>query len=250
MILDRIVAAKEKEIAALTAPRRSLFRSLGEPGMSVIAEIKKASPSKGVIADDFDPPRQLEAYERGGASAVSVLTDRDFFQGDGSILRSLRPLAGLPLLRKDFLIDPLQVEESFYLGADAVLLIAAVLEGDRLRTMLERVRSLGMEALVEVHDENELHRALETPARIVGINNRNLKNFTVDLATSERLVAEMDRLGARKGRHVVAESGIASREDVVRLEEAGVDAILVGESLMRSPDPAGLIARLKGEVTS
>lgn len=249
MILDRIVAVKEREAAALKAPRRSLFEALGGAGMSIIAEIKKASPSKGVIAADFDPPLQLEAYERGGASAVSVLTDRDFFQGDGSILRALRPLAGLPLLRKDFLIDPLQVEESFFLGADAVLLIAAILEGDRLRTMLDRVHAMGMEALVEVHDERELHRVLETPARIIGINNRNLKDFTVDLATSERLVVEMDRLGARGGNRVVAESGIASREDVIRLEEAGVDAILVGESLMRSPEPAALIAELKGEQT-
>lgn len=246
MILDRIVAEKEREIAAMRAPRASLFNALGAPGISVIAEIKKASPSKGVIAEDFDPRRQMEAYVQGGASAVSVLTDRSFFQGSGAILRDLYPGRTLPLLRKDFLIDPIQVEESYFLGADAVLLIAAILEGTRLKEMLGRVHSLGMEALVEVHDEAELYRALETQARVIGINNRNLKDFTVSLKTSERLISEMERLGARPGNRVVAESGIASRADVVRLETAGADAILVGESLMRSPDPAGLIAELKG----
>lgn len=246
MILDRIVAEKEREVARLGEPRASLFEALGTQGISVIAEIKKASPSKGVIAEDFDPRRQMEVYERGGASAVSVLTDRTFFQGGGAVLRDLYPGRKLPLLRKDFLIDPIQVDESYFLGADAVLLIAAILEGQRLKDMLDRVHSMGMEALVEVHDEAELYRVLETPARIIGINNRNLKDFTVDLGTSERLVVEMERLGARDGNRVVAESGIASRDDVIRLQTAGVDGILVGESLMRSPDPAGLIAELKG----
>ncbi|MDO9508323.1 MAG: indole-3-glycerol phosphate synthase TrpC [Thermovirgaceae bacterium] len=246
MILDRIVAEKEREVARLRAPRASLFKALGECGISVIAEIKKASPSKGVIVGDFDHLRQMESYVRGGAAAVSVLTDPVFFKGSGAILRDLSGRAGLPLLRKDFLIDPLQVEESYFLGADAVLLIAAILEGPKLKEMLERVHSLRMEALVEVHDEVELYRALETSARVIGINNRSLKDFTVDLKTSERLIAEMERLGARSGNQVVAESGITSRADVVRLEEAGADAILVGESLMRSSDPAGLIAELKG----
>lgn len=246
MILERIVAEKERELDRLKAPRASLFEALGGAGMSVIAEIKRASPSKGVIAKDFDPSRQIEAYVRGGASAVSVLTDRTFFQGGGAILRDLYPGRTLPLVRKDFLIDPLQVEESYFLGADAVLLIAAILEGPRLNEMLERARFLGMEALVEVHDEAELYRALETSARVIGINNRNLKDFSVDLETSERLVSEMERLGARSGNRVVAESGIASRADVERLETSGVDAVLVGESLMCSPDPAALIAELKG----
>lgn len=250
MILDRIVAEKEREVDRLRGPRSSLFDALGGSGISVIAEIKKASPSKGVIIEDFDHLRQMDAYVRGGADAVSVLTDAVFFKGSGAIMKDLSGRSGLPLLRKDFLIDPLQAEESYFLGADAVLLIAAILKGPRLKEMVEQVHSLGMETLVEIHEEAELYRALETSARVIGINNRDLKNFTVDLKTSERLIAEMEHLGARCGKLVVAESGIASRADVARLEEAGVDAVLVGESLMRSPDPAGMIAELKGVVTT
>jgi len=250
MILDRIVAEKEREVTRLRGPRSSLFDALGGSGISIIAEIKKASPSKGDMIEDFDHLRQMDSYVRGGAAAVSVLTDTVFFKGSGAILKDLSGRSGLPLLRKDFLIDPIQVEESYFLGADAVLLIAAILKGSKLKEMVEQVHSLGMESLVEVHEEAELYRALETSARIIGINNRDLRDFTVDMKTSERLVAEMVRLGARCGKRVVAESGITSRADVLRLEEAGADAVLVGESLMRSPDPAGMIAELKGTRTA
>lgn len=250
MILDRIVTEKEREVTRLRKPRTSLFRALGGSGISVIAEIKKASPGKGIIVEDFNPLRQMDSYVRGGAAAVSVLTDTVFFKGSGAILKDLSGRYGLPLLRKDFLIDPIQAEESYFLGADAVLLVAAILKGSKLNEMVEQVHSLGMEALVEVHEEAELYRVLETSARVIGINNRNLRDFTVDLKTSERLVAEMERLGARCGKRVVAESGITSRADVERLEEAGADAVLVGESLMRSTDPAGMIAELKGDVTT
>jgi len=246
MILEKIVEQKIREIKKLKSPKTSLYDALSAPGLSVIAEIKKASPSKGIIAENFDPCGQLEKYEKGGAAAISVLTDRAFFQGSGAILLELRQRTGLPLLRKDFLIDPVQVEESYYLGADAVLLIAGILKGSSLEKMLDKTRSMGMEALVEVHDEEELCRVLRTSARIIGINNRNLADFSVDLETSEKLVSLMENLGARSGKRLVAESGIFSRKNSKRLEKEGIDAILVGESLMRSKNPAELIMELKG----
>lgn len=246
MILDRIVNEKKGEVTRLQAPRASLFEALSEPGLSMIAEIKRASPSKGIIAEDFDPSNQMEAYVTGGASAVSVLTDQTFFKGSRSILKDLSERSEIPLLRKDFLIDPLQVDESYFLGADAVLLITSILEDLMLKEMLDRIHSFGMEALVEVHDEEDLYRVLETSAKVIGINNRNLKDFTVNLGTTEKLVNLMDRLGSRSGKRIVSESGILSREHSARLEDAGVDGILVGESLMLSPDPAALISELKG----
>ena len=243
MILDGIVRSKGDEVAALLAPRRSLAAALAEPEMTVIAEVKKASPSRGVIREDFDPLALAGAYVSGGAGAISVLTDGPFFQGSGEVFRQVRSAVDLPLLRKDFLIDPLQIYESFFLGADVVLLIVSIL-GERLGEMLDLAASLAMESLVEVHDEAELHLALEAQAPIVGINNRNLGDFTVDLATTERLVAEKERLGASG--LVVAESGISCRGDVERLEACGVAGILVGEALVRSDDPARLIASLRG----
>ncbi|MFA0888713.1 MAG: indole-3-glycerol phosphate synthase TrpC [Synergistales bacterium] len=246
MMLERIAEEKTREVEFLKRPRPSLGESLAEPGITVVAEIKKASPSRGVIAEPFEPERQLEAYVRGGAGAVSIITDRAFFQGSGDLLRSLRPRTGLPLLRKDFLIDPLQVYESFFLGADAVLFIVALLPGNLLGRMLECASSLGLETLVEVHDEDELHRALETEAPVIGINNRNLRDFSVDLKTTGRLLREFDRLEPRRTRRVVAESGISCREDAAFLEGIGVDGILVGESLMRATDPAALIRSLRG----
>lgn len=246
MILERIAAEKAREVESLKSQRFSLEKSLAAPGLTVVAEIKKASPSRGIIAEPFEPERQLEAYVRGGAGAVSVVTDRAFFQGSGELLRSLRARTELPLLRKDFLVDPLQVYESFFLGADAVLLIAALLPGNLLGRMLECASSLGLEALVEVHDEGELRQALETETRVIGINNRDLRDFSVDLETTGRLLREFDRLEPRRTRRVVAESGISSREDAAFLEGIGVDGILVGESLMRSADPAALVRSLRG----
>ena len=246
MILDRIVEVKNSEVKALKRPRNSLYNALSSSGITVITEIKKASPSKGVIAEDFNPVSQLESYVDGGAGAVSVLTDRTFFQGGLEILHDLRDRTSLPLLRKDFLIDPLQIDQSFFFGADAVLLIAAILDDSTLEIMLRRCRSLGLEALVEVHNESELERILKQNVSIIGINNRDLRDFTVDLSTSEKLLSMLDRSGLRSSYKVVAESGIASREDVLRLEEAGLDGILVGESLMRSPSPAQAIEQLRG----
>ena len=246
MILRQIASQKAREVETLKRPRPSLAKSLEAPGLTVVAEIKKASPSKGIIADPFEPERQLDAYVRGGAGAVSVVTDRTFFQGSGELLRSLRPRTGLPLLRKDFLVDPLQVYESFFLGADAVLLIAALLPGKKLGRMLKTASSLGLETLVEVHDEDELRQALETGAPVIGINNRDLRDFSVNLQTTGRLLREFDRLEPRRARRVVAESGISTRDDAAFLEGLGVDGILVGESLMRSADPAAQVRKLRG----
>ncbi|NLI96523.1 MAG: indole-3-glycerol phosphate synthase TrpC [Synergistaceae bacterium] len=246
MILRQIASQKALEVETLKRPRASLAKSLEAPGLSVVAEIKKASPSKGILAKRFEPQRQLEAYVRGGAGAVSVVTDRTFFQGSGELLRSLRPRTTLPLLRKDFLLDPLQVYESFFLGADAVLLIAALLPGENLGRMLATASSLGLETLVEVHDEGELRHALETDAPVIGFNNRDLRDFSVNLQTTVRLLRELDRLEPRRTRRVVAESGISSRKDAAFLEDLGVDGILVGESLMRSSDPAAQVRKLRG----
>lgn len=244
MILDRIVRSKLEEVEALRRPRRSLAAVLAEPAVTVLAEIKKASPSKGLLREDFDPLSLAGAYVRGGAGAISVVTDGPFFQGNAGIFRQVRRSVDLPLLRKDFLIDPLQIYESLFLGADVVLLIAALLS-ERLKEMIDLASFLGMESLVEVHDEGELHRVLDVNAPIIGVNNRDLRDFTVDLATTERLVAERDRLGAG-GCLIVAESGIFSRRDVERLEACGVAGVLVGEALVRSDAPAELVASLRG----
>ncbi|QTX31807.1 indole-3-glycerol phosphate synthase TrpC [Aminithiophilus ramosus] len=243
MILDRIVRSKIDEVEGLRGKKRSLAAALAGPGVTVIAEVKKASPSKGLIRDDFDPLALARSYVAGGAGALSVLTDGPFFQGSREIFGQVRAAVDLPLLRKDFLIDPLQVYESLFLGADAVLLIVAVL-GETIGAMVDLVASLGMESLVEVHDERELHLALETRSPLIGVNNRDLRDFTVDLALTGRLVAERDRLG--DSRPVVAESGIFDRRDVERLEACGAAAVLVGEALVRSDDPAALIASLRG----
>jgi len=242
MILERILATKRREVAALRQPRRSLAKALARPGLAVVAEIKRASPSKGVIRYDLEPEALLAAYEAGGADAVSVLTDREYFSGDGEVLRALRARTELPLLRKDFLVDPLQLYESRFLGADAVLLIAAALEDPReLQHMLSLAAELGMEALVEVHTPEELLRVLDTDAAILGINNRDLRTFSVDLSVTERL---LDLLRAREPgtkRLVVAESGVRSPEDARFLRRCGADAVLVGEALVRAAEPEWLL---------
>ena len=250
MILERILERKRGEVAALRAPRRSLADAIASPGLAVIAEIKRASPSRGVIRADGDPASWLRRYESGGAAAVSVVTDGPFFGGDGEMLRGLAPISSVPLLRKDFIIDPLQLFESFFLGADAVLLIAAALEGEALPRMISQAKELGMEALVEVHDEAELDRVLETEALLVGINNRDLTSFEVDLRTTERLVAHLDRREPRSRRLVVAESGVKNASDARFLRECGADAILVGEALMRSEAPEALVGALRGSPAS
>jgi indole-3-glycerol phosphate synthase len=241
MILDTITARKREEVAILrrnglgmpeteVGPPRGFMRSLTDySGVAIIAEAKKASPSKGVIQPDFDPVRIARRYEAGGAQAMSVLTDVDFFQGSITFLPLVRAAVDLPVLRKDFIIDPLQIEEARLFGADAVLLIAAILDTIQMKDFRQTAEGLGMDVLVEVHDEGELESALAAESRLVGVNNRNLNDFTVDMETTfrlKRLVPDTIPL--------VSESGISTREDMLRLNKAGVTAALIGESLMRS----------------
>ncbi|MEW5949489.1 MAG: indole-3-glycerol phosphate synthase TrpC [Thermodesulfobacteriota bacterium] len=258
MILDKIVAHKRievarrkeeepipvlmQEIGRVAAPRSLSSALTTGGGINIIAEIKRASPSAGMIAGNIDPSSVATEYEMGGAAAISVLTDREFFAGDIAFLSQVRRTVSLPVLRKDFLIDPYQVYEARAYGADAVLLIAAIL-GDRdMKTLLDLTHRLGMETLVEVHDEPELHRVLETGARLIGINNRNLKDFTVSPDVTLNLCRKIPA-----GKVIVSESGIKTRSDVVRLEEAGIQAVLIGETLMRAPDRTKTIMELLGK---
>ena len=239
-ILDTIVAKKHEEVAQLRrqglpaktevdAPRGFIRALCAQAGVAIIAEAKKASPSKGLIEPNFDPIRVAQWYADNGATAISVLTDRHFFQGELDFLIQIRRQVSLPVLRKDFIIDPLQIEEAQVAGADAILLIAAILNLEQLRSFRLHAESLGMDALVEVHDEAELKQALASGAQLIGINNRNLHDFSVDLNTSFRLKALVP-----PGIPVVSESGISTVDDVRRLKEAGIDAALIGESLMRA----------------
>lgn len=253
-ILDTIVEQKQREVAQLPerriaagdlrdamlerGERRDFLAALRKPragDIALIAEVKKASPSAGIICKDFDPVRIAKEYEAAGASCLSVLTDEQFFQGSLDYLRQIRAAVKLPLLRKDFIIDERQILEAIEWGADAILLIVAILDDSRLRHFHELATEAGLAALVEVHDEVELDRALAAGPALIGVNNRNLKTFKVDLATTERLAAKLFLPPAT--RHLpllVAESGIHARADVERLEHAGAGAILVGESLVRS----------------
>ncbi len=240
MILDTIVARKKEEVAALrlrglpepqgpVEPPRGFIRALTAPGLAIIAEAKKASPSKGVIQLDFDPVRIARNYHQGGAQAISVLTDVDFFQGSIEYIPQVRAVVPLPVLRKDFLIDPLQIEEACAVGADAILLIAAILTTGQLRDYRQQAEALGMDVLVEVHNEAELASALTAGSRLIGINNRNLNDFSVSLETTFRLRRQIP-----DGIPVVSESGISTIEDIRRLKAAGIKAALIGESLMRA----------------
>jgi indole-3-glycerol phosphate synthase len=254
VILDDIVAAKRVEVAehkasrtvaALRAsrfyaePRRGFHEALRRPGRAVIAEVKKASPSRGVIRADFAPVEIAKSYERAGARCLSVLTDEPFFQGSLAHLGAIRHGVGLPLLRKDFVIDPYQVVEARAFGADAVLLICAILGDGQLRELHAAATEAGLDALVEVHDEPELERALACGARLVGINNRDLRSFVTSLEVAETLAP---RLPAEVT--AVAESGLKSAADLERLERAGVHAYLIGESLMTAADPGEALAAL------
>jgi len=252
-ILETIVAQKRLEIAQLLnsavtpeglqvlvrehGTRRPFIAGLSRPargGVALIAEVKKASPSAGIICADFDPVRVAREYEAAGASCLSVLTDKKFFQGSLSYLQEIRNVVKLPLLRKDFIIDARQIAEAIQYGADAILLIVAILSDDDLKTFRELAESAGLAVLVEVHDEAELERALASGARLIGVNNRDLKTFKVDLTTTERLAARIRASDRSHGQALlVAESGIHSRADVERLSRCGANAILVGESLMR-----------------
>lgn len=269
-ILDTIVAAKQRELERLPqrevtpellrdavarcGPRRDFAAALRQPragDIALIAEVKKASPSAGVICPDFDPVRIARTYEAAGATCLSVLTDAPFFQGSLDHLRRIRDAVSLPLLRKDFIIDPRQILEAIEAGADAVLLIVAILDDLQLAHLHALATRAGLTALVEVHDEAELDRALAVGATLIGVNNRDLKTFRVDLAATERIAS---RLAHRKRPRtaadtvlLVAESGIHSRADVERLKRAGAEAILVGESLMRAPDIASRVRELIGQ---
>ncbi|MFY9973018.1 MAG: indole-3-glycerol phosphate synthase TrpC [Chromatiaceae bacterium] len=209
----------------------------GEP--AVIAEIKRASPSKGVLREDFRPAEIAASYERGGAACLSVLTDRDFFQGSDAYLQEARAACLLPVIRKDFMIDPYQVYEARAIGADCILLIVACLEDEDLRELSGLARDLGMDALMEVHDAAELARALKIPGPLIGVNNRNLRTFEVSLETTLGLLGSVP-----EDRVLVTESGILRPEDVTLLRGRGVHAFLVGEAFMRAADPGAELARL------
>ncbi|HID98492.1 MAG TPA: indole-3-glycerol phosphate synthase TrpC [Thermodesulfobacteriaceae bacterium] len=239
-ILDKIIDQKRREVAEIKknglvppgreiAPIRAFRQALVEnQGVSIIAEVKKASPSKGLICRDFDPVQIAMDYELGGARAVSVLTDRQFFQGSLEYLAMIRENTALPLLRKDFIIDHLQVEEASLYGADAVLLIAAVLEKSLLSELIHHCSERGINALVEVHEEAEAEKALHAGAELVGINNRNLKDFSVSLDTTFRINSILP-----EDMPVVSESGISTPDDIAKLKEAGISAALIGEALVK-----------------
>lgn len=233
------------ERAALQAPARgfeaALRSTIADGRAAVIAEVKKASPSKGVIRADFDPAQIAASYARGGAACLSVLTDRDFFQGHEDYLCDARAACELPVLRKDFTVDAYQVHEARALGADAILLIVAALDDRRLMSLCELAMSLGLDVLVEVHDAPELARALATPSRLIGVNNRNLRTFETRLDTTLELQARIpaDRL-------LVTESGIHTPADVARMRAAGVHVFLVGEAFMRAAEPGSELQRLFG----
>ena len=257
-ILKKIVARKHVEIAArraaasegslrgqldgVDAPRgfvRSLQHKVDAGQAAVIAEIKKASPSKGVLREDFRPAEIAHSYAAGGAACLSVLTDIDFFQGSDAYLQQARAACDLPVIRKDFIVDPYQVIEARAIGADCILLIAACLDDRQLHLLNDQAHELGMDVLIEVHDGNELERALRTDNRLIGINNRNLRTFEVSLQTTLGLVQWIpdDRL-------VVTESGILEPADVALMREHGVHAFLVGEAFMRAAEPGERLREL------
>jgi indole-3-glycerol phosphate synthase len=259
-ILKKIIARKHEEIAernakvssdtlkaqvAAAPPVRGFVAAIktrldaGQP--AVIAEIKKASPSKGVLREDFRPAQIAQSYEKGGAACLSVLTDVDFFQGGDAYLQQARAACALPVIRKDFIIDPYQVYEARVIGADCILLIVAALDDAQLHELCELAIELGMDVLVEVHDGEELLRALALQTPLIGINNRNLRTFETSLDTTLNLLSQIpdDRI-------IVTESGIHTPADVARMREHGVNTFLVGEAFMRAPEPGEKLAELFG----
>ena len=264
-ILEKIVWHKEREVAQMEAslafaelksqvravpPAKNFLLALQQSPNhpSLIAEVKKASPSKGIIRADFDPVSIARAYERAGATCLSVLSDRAFFQGSFDNLRSVRRSVSLPLLCKEFIIDPYQIYLARAAGADAVLLIVAILSDRDLQDFLNETHSLGMTALVEVHTAAELERALSlSNLRLLGINNRNLENFTVDLKTTEQLIEQQQKQIESKGITVVSESGFTKRADLERVARAGARAVLIGESLVKQPNIEQAVRKILNE---
>ncbi|MBX9628051.1 MAG: indole-3-glycerol phosphate synthase TrpC [Gemmataceae bacterium] len=256
-VLDRIMATKRREVAAARErlpdrelerrvadlpPAREFTAAVGRPGeVRVIAEVKKASPSAGVIRADFDPVAVARTYERHGVAAISVLTDVEYFQGSLDYLTTVRRAVGVPVLRKDFVIDRYQLLEARAAGADAALLIAECLPGDRLAELQREAIALGLHTLVELHDAGELTRVIACGARVIGINNRDLRTFDTRLDHTLDLLPHIPA-----DRVVVSESGIKTHADLARLGAAGVRAVLVGESLMRSPDIGAALDELRG----
>lgn len=232
-----------REAEALPRNRAGIFRkSLSRPGLNFICEVKKASPSKGLIAPEFPYAEIAKQYEAAGAAAISVLTEPTKFLGSDRYLAEIRKAVQTPLLRKDFTVDEYMIDQAKILGADAVLLIAALLSDSELQEYRLAAENLGMDALVEAHDQEEVERALRSGARVLGVNNRNLKDFTVDIGNSLRL-----RPLVPDSIPFVAESGIKTREQTAELEQAGVNGVLIGETLMRSPDMKAMLAQLRGD---
>jgi len=250
-VLDKILVATREEVARRKAtvslstldtairaqePPRGFTAALAakaETGHALIAEIKKASPSKGLIRADFDPPAHARAYQAGGAACLSVLTDKPWFQGDEAYLVAARGACSLPVLRKDFMVDPWQVAEARAIGADAILIIVAALDDGEMTEIEAAAIDQGMDVLVEIHDAAELDRALRLQSRLIGVNNRDLRDFSVDLGRTEMLAKRMP-----DGTQIVAESGLATKADLDRLAAAGIHRFLVGETLMRQTDVA------------
>jgi indole-3-glycerol phosphate synthase len=235
------IESLKKRLSQLPPPRGFKEAITQRNGINIIAEVKSASPSAGVLIKDFDPVAIADDYLKGGAAALSVLTERKFFKGNLDFISLVKRENPLPTLRKDFIIDPYQIYESRVCGADAVLLIVSILSKGILKDFLSLVVELGMDTLVEVHDEEELTVALNTGCDIIGINNRNLRTFKVDLTTTIKLISSIP-----PEKVVVSESGIKSRKDIVQLEEAGVKAVLIGEALIKAKDRVAMLRNLRG----
>ncbi|MCX7737926.1 MAG: indole-3-glycerol phosphate synthase TrpC [Hydrogenothermaceae bacterium] len=235
-ILEKLALDRKKKVS-------NFKKALKGKGINIIAEVKKASPSKGVIRHVFDPVKIAVEYEENGARAISVLTDRQYFQGSIEYLAEISKVVKMPLLRKDFIIDERQILEAYAYGADSYLLIAKVLNKERLKELISSGREIDLEPLVEVHSEEEAIKSVEAGAKIVGINNRNLEDFTVDINLSKTLAPKLKEMGVEV---VIAESGISTREEIEELRKCGVDGFLIGESLMREPDIGKKLRELTG----